>query len=147
MVPYQSLTLQSFPSGCWSSGMPMLSCAFEILSPFLTHRCFDDIFIASKPSTYHIWPIWLTPRGCEGPEISGDRRAITGKPFHVWEPKEKAAGEMEFICAMGEKVPPSVWNQMGLTADFSDYFLCGLGRSLSFLKPVFSSVKYKFYLP
>lgn len=54
---------------------------------------------------------------------------------------------MEFICTMGEKVPLSVWNQMGLTADFSDYFLLASGGSLSFLKPVFSSVKYKFHLP
>lgn len=42
-------------------------------------------------------------------------------------PKERAAGEMGFLCVMGEKVLLSVWNQLGFTANFSDYFLCGLG--------------------
>lgn len=39
----------------------------------------------------------------KGPEVNGDRRAITGRSFQSESPKERAAGEMEFICAMGEK--------------------------------------------
>lgn len=108
--------------------------------PFQTYRCFGDIFIASKPT--HL-PTWLAPSGCEWRRsCEQDGGDVTGKPFCVREPKERAAvGRRRCLDIQAFAVR---WDSLLTSLIISSV---ALDESLGFFKPVFSSVKHRICLP